>query len=133
MDKKRTDNWLVARRLQLPVGLTNYGSIRSVTYSGEDVNEQNLKKRSSSLPLAAAPQGSRQISPDTKIVGGVSPAVSYTNIISETGEEVKEQDLDKKRTDNWLVARRLQLPVGLTNYDSIRGVTYSGEDVKNKM
>ena len=58
---------------------------------------------------------------------------SSNSSISEFGEEVKEQDLDKKRTDNWLVARRLQLPVGLTNYDSIRGVTYSGEDVKNKM
>lgn len=53
-------------------------------------------KRNNSLPLAAAPQGSRQISPDTKNVGGVSPAVSYTNIISETGEEVKEFSEGKK-------------------------------------
>ena len=57
---------------------------------------------------------------------------SSNSSISEIGEEVKEQDLDKKRTDNWLEARRLQLPMGLTNYGPIRNVTYSGEDVKEQ-
>lgn len=37
-DKNRTDSWLEARRLQLPVGLTNYGSIGRVTYTNRNVN-----------------------------------------------------------------------------------------------
>ncbi len=36
-NKERTDSWLEARRLQLPVGLTNYGSIGRVTLFERDV------------------------------------------------------------------------------------------------
>lgn len=36
-NKNRTDSWLEARRLQLPVGLTNYGSIGRVTLLQKDV------------------------------------------------------------------------------------------------
>ncbi len=37
-NKKRTDAWLEALGLQLPAGLTKYGSIASVTYMNRDVN-----------------------------------------------------------------------------------------------
>lgn len=37
-DKKRTNTWLEALRLQLPAGLTKYGSIGTVTYANRDVN-----------------------------------------------------------------------------------------------
>ena len=37
-NKKRTDAWLEALRLQLPSGLTKYGSISRVTYVNRDVN-----------------------------------------------------------------------------------------------
>ena len=37
-NKKRTDTWLDALRLQLPAGLTKYGSIGTVTYVNRDVN-----------------------------------------------------------------------------------------------
>lgn len=38
-DKNRTDSWLQARRLQLPVGVASrYGSIGKVTYSHKNVN-----------------------------------------------------------------------------------------------
>ena len=37
-NKKRTDAWLEALRLQLPSGLTKYGSIGRVTYVNRDVN-----------------------------------------------------------------------------------------------
>lgn len=43
-DKKRTDSWLRALRLQLPAGLTNYGSIGNVTYYEDIVNSQNSGK-----------------------------------------------------------------------------------------
>ena len=37
-NKKRTDAWLEALRLQLPSGLTKYGSIGRITYVNRDVN-----------------------------------------------------------------------------------------------
>lgn len=37
-NKKRTNTWLEALRLQLPAGLTKYGSISMVTYANRDVN-----------------------------------------------------------------------------------------------
>lgn len=37
-NKKRIDTWLDALRLQLPAGLTKYGSIGTVTYVDRDVN-----------------------------------------------------------------------------------------------
>ncbi len=43
-DKKRTDNWLVANRLQLPLHITNYGSIKSVTYPDGNVNTYDMQK-----------------------------------------------------------------------------------------
>ena len=142
-DRKRTDNWLEARRLQLPMGLTNYGPIRNVTYSGEDVKEQNLnKKRNNSLPLAAAPQGSRQISPDTKNVGGVSPAVSSTNIISETGEDVKEfsegkkfqlVDYDERQKENWKNSKNIVLYESQEQFSDFIDGALSGSITGKKM
>lgn len=40
-NKKRTNNWLSANGLQLPSGLTQYGSIGTVTYYDKVVNEMN--------------------------------------------------------------------------------------------
>ena len=37
-DKKRTNAWLEALRLQLPAGLTRYGSLGKITYVTRDVN-----------------------------------------------------------------------------------------------
>ncbi len=48
-NKKRTNNWLVANRLQLPLHITNYGSIKSITYPEGNVNTysmQNFKNNS---------------------------------------------------------------------------------------
>ena len=42
-NKKRTDKWLSACGLQLPVGLTRYGSISNVTYYESNVKENNGK------------------------------------------------------------------------------------------
>ena len=43
-NKKRTDNWLMRTRLQLPFGITNYGSIRSITYPQGNVNTNSMQK-----------------------------------------------------------------------------------------
>lgn len=42
-NKNRTDNWLVANRLQLPLHITNYGSIKSVTYPDGNVNTYGMQ------------------------------------------------------------------------------------------
>lgn len=44
-NKKRTDNWLMSNRLQLPLDTTNYGSIKSITYPAGDVNTYSMQKR----------------------------------------------------------------------------------------
>ena len=54
--------------------------------------------------------------------GGVQNLINTSDILYV--------DPDRKRTDSWLEARRLQLPVGLTNYGSIGRVAYFGKDVK---
>ncbi|WP_256131884.1 hypothetical protein [Anaerovorax odorimutans] len=43
-NKNRTDAWLRASGLQLPVGLTKYDSISKVTYYDDVVNNMNDKK-----------------------------------------------------------------------------------------
>ena len=42
-NKKRTDSWLTANRLQLPLAVTNYGSIKSITYPNGNVNSYNMQ------------------------------------------------------------------------------------------
>ena len=54
--------------------------------------------------------------------GGVQSLIDTSDILYV--------DPNKNRTDSWLEARRLQLPVGLTNYGSIGRVTYFKKDVK---
>ena len=51
----------------------------------------------------------------------------------QKGRDGRHLDPNKKRTDSWLEARRLQLPVGLTNYDSIASVTYTDRNVKGEL
>ncbi|WP_418830844.1 LPD23 domain-containing protein, partial [Ruminococcus sp.] len=41
-DKKRTNSWLTQNRLQLPLGQTNYGSIKSITYPEGNVNSYSM-------------------------------------------------------------------------------------------
>ena len=40
-NKNRTNNWLKLNRLQLPLSITNYGSIGRITYPGQIVNTNN--------------------------------------------------------------------------------------------
>lgn len=42
-NKNRTNNWLVANRLQLPLHITDYGSIRSITYPKGNVNTYSMQ------------------------------------------------------------------------------------------
>jgi len=46
-NKKRTDKWLSLNRLQLPLGETKYGPVRSITYVGNKVKVQNPIHKSS--------------------------------------------------------------------------------------
>ncbi len=43
-NKNRTESWLVTNRLQLPLHITNFGSIERITYSEEYVNGIGLNK-----------------------------------------------------------------------------------------
>ena len=56
---------------------------------------------------------------------------SVNNIVSQDNDIVNdsvrsddENDTTKKRTDNWLMSNRLQLPLDITKYGSIKIITY---------
>jgi len=49
-DKKRTNNWLTLNRLQLPLSVTNYGSIKNITYPKEIVN-RNFEKNHADISV----------------------------------------------------------------------------------
>lgn len=57
-NKKRTDDWLSANRLQLPSGLTQYGSIGRVTYYDASVNDVNNGPTAMELAMQKAMQSS---------------------------------------------------------------------------
>ena len=48
-NKNRTDNWLVANRLQLPLHITNYGPIKSITYPEGNVNTYSMQNEGNYL------------------------------------------------------------------------------------
>ena len=54
-NKKRTENWLSLNRLQLPLGVSQFGSIGRITYSA-DVVKQNAKENSGNFNNALGEQ-----------------------------------------------------------------------------
>lgn len=67
-NKNRTDNWLSAFGLQLPVGLTNYGSIDRVTYYDDTVNKmenENSGKTAFEAAFEKAGINKKRNSPNT--------------------------------------------------------------------
>ncbi len=81
-NKERTDNWLVANRLQLPLHITNYGSIKSVSYPSGNVNEKTTE---APLPVMTAPQ----LSVDT-----VNKSAPINDSVSQNGGIVNDIDID---------------------------------------
>lgn len=48
-NKNRTNTWLVANRLQLPLHITKYGPIKSVSYSEPNVNTFDKKSSKNNI------------------------------------------------------------------------------------
>lgn len=67
-NKNRTDTWLRALGLQLPSGLTEYGSINNVTYYDDVVKIENVGKNEMAKAIEKAMTGKQQfsLSEDTK-------------------------------------------------------------------
>ena len=100
-NKKRTDNWLVANRLQLPLHITNYGSIKMITYPEGSVNSystQNSEKdanEKTEMQLALERAG---IDSDTFTEEG---PYSINNLTPEQARAIKESEGLTKTEEEW--------------------------------
>lgn len=63
-NKKRTGSWLMRTRLQLPFGIINYGSIKSVTYPNENVNTYSMQNGEKDSDVSYSLKGESQIMRD---------------------------------------------------------------------
>lgn len=111
-NKNRTDSWLEARRLQLPVGLTNYGSIGNVTYTDRNVNgeytfEGNTPQKTA-MQLAFEQAGRNNT--NTSISENASDDAQYSRGVSsgDTIADIKAMvERYRKRADNPVEIGRL--------------------------
>lgn len=83
-------------------------------------------------PIVAA----LELKPNGRVENFVKVASAYSkdslqNFIRQS--DILYIDPNKKRTDTWFQALRLQLPAGVTKYDSIGMVTYVEKDVNGKI
>lgn len=77
-----------------------------------------------------------ELKPNGLIDNFIKVASAYTkNGVQQllNSSDILYLDPDKKRTDSWFQALRLQLPAGVTNYGSIGSVTYSDRNVKGEI
>ncbi len=96
-NKKRTNNWLSRTGLQLPVGVTNYGSIRRITYSDGKVKIENSSKIT---PMALALKGAGVIdSYGNSIFSREENSPKKKNFIAP--ETSSETAVDSRPIDQW--------------------------------
>ena len=106
-NKKRTDTWLQALRLQLPGGVTKYGSIGMVTYVEKDVNGKISfsDKKSEKTAMQIAFEKAQQNAASKSISEKVKDDTKFS--LKNTENEDTSKNLDKAaleyfgRTYSW--------------------------------
>lgn len=106
-NKKRTDTWLQALRLQLPGGVTKYGSISMVTYVEKDVNGKISfsDKKSEKTAMQIAFEKAQQNAASKSISEKVKDDTKFS--LKNTENEDTSKNLDKAaleyfgRTYSW--------------------------------
>ena len=106
-NKKRTDTWLQALRLQLPGGVTKYGSISMVTYVEKDVNGKISfsDKKSEKTAMQIAFEKAQQNAASKSISEKVKDDTKFS--LKNTEDEDTSKNLDKAaleyfgRTYSW--------------------------------
>ena len=144
-NEKRTNDWLRALRLQLPAGLTKYGSISKVTYSSDFVNEDSESFGKSAMEDALKRAGLKTSDETNKPQYSISDNTSIEDKInsSMTMKEAKDMlqrvynavDIRGYRNaDEWLqemgsedVAMTLE-----SDYASYKKYIESNEDILNE-
>ena len=105
--KKRTDTWFQALRLQLPAGVTKYGSIGMVTYVEKDVNGKISfsDKKSEKTAMQIAFEKAQQNATSKSISEKVKDDTKFS--LKNTENEDTSKNLDKAaleyfgRTYSW--------------------------------
>lgn len=106
-NKKRTDTWFQALRLQLPAGVTKYGSIGMVTYVEKDVNGKISfsDKKSEKTAMQIAFEKAQQNATSKSISEKVKDDTKFS--LKNTENEDTSKNLDKAaleyfgRTYSW--------------------------------
>lgn len=106
-NKKRTDTWFQALRLQLPAGVTKYGSIDMVTYVEKDVNGKISfsDKKSEKTAMQIAFEKAQQNATSKSISEKVKDDTKFS--LKNTENEDTSKNLDKAaleyfgRTYSW--------------------------------
>lgn len=106
-NKKRTDTWFQALRLQLPAGVTKYGSIGMVTYVEKDVNGKISfsDKKSEKTAMQIAFEKAQQNATSKSISEKVKDDTKFS--LKNTENEDASKNLDKAaleyfgRTFSW--------------------------------
>lgn len=106
-NKKRTDTWFQALRLQLPAGVTKYGSIGMVTYVEKDVNGKISfsDKKSEKTAMQIAFEKAQQNATSKSISEKVKDDTKFS--LKNTENEDTSKNLDKAaleyfgRTFSW--------------------------------
>ena len=98
--KKRTDTWLTANRLQLPLAVTKYGPIKSVTYPNGNVNTYSMQGNKNNA------QGKQSFS----VSGGLFDSIVHAgeNSGKAQGEDVRFENF--KRASEKLGFRVVEAP-----------------------
>lgn len=156
-EKNKTDNWLKRTRVQFPFGINQYGLIKKIAQKEISVNgnqkmahkeypEQNGLKFSKKAVYILEDDISEEkaimmsllVKPDG---GEIQDYCVVTSSYGRPSEQVQSLlnkavyyyiDPDKKRTDNWLSALRVQFPSATTKYDSIRSIPKSMRNCNQK-
>jgi hypothetical protein len=134
-DKKRTNTWLEALRLQLPAGLTKYGSIGTVTYANRDVNGNiafgDIDGKTAVQEAMEKAMGEKKrykIGVKGDPSGGAGKTTNPAGFIQNS--DLIYLNPDRKRTENWMQSVGLQLPSDATAFGSIGTITYPNGEVK---
>ena len=99
-NKKRTNKWLSLNRLSLPLGETQYGSIRSISYSDGKVKVQN-KKNMTPMEIAMRNAGIIDEFGNMKMSDRDNDVTSNRTILANALESVAQNDLEKTKLNQY--------------------------------
>lgn len=98
--KKRTDSWLSLNRLQLPLGESNYGSIRKITYADGKIKVQSHKNMTG-VQKALFDAGVIDEFGNKLLSDRDTESVSNRSLLSNAFESVANNDIERQKIQEY--------------------------------